>query len=289
VVTKSAPGGGQSPHPFLHPAQLATTTTPRPPVAWNAAWTSGTSGEAPWQCHQYTEEQQHTNFCQNAGILDGWEYKYNGGVHSPCGVCWCCKRLAGSAQKVSTTLPAMVWVISDSQDDLYGHIVPQEIINDPKQFVSLHDRGIIQWKQARHFVKQINRYAHDVMPASTGKDPAFTDVIMAKYEGQSAGAAGASRWWFLGPTIGVALVVSVAGLASLTSRRMRWWRQGAAGRDSDRSPSNGSIFRREASAFEGSPIRARVGAGIAGSSPLMLLRGSPGSQASPAKREMDKL
>merc|ERR1740121_3595971 len=48
------------------------------------------SADRPWMCHRY-EETQTNEWCKNAGLHGGMEYRCFG-EDSPCGDCWCCKR-----------------------------------------------------------------------------------------------------------------------------------------------------------------------------------------------------
>jgi hypothetical protein len=127
----------------------------------------------PWMCHAYTAEQKKVkNWCASAGFEDGYEYEYNGGHDSQCGVCWCCRRKAKvswvpdptkeHAAKVvndrdadATPEDQLVWVVIDPTDMMYGRIVPSAITEDPTLFVSLHGRGVADWEQDGRVVKRL--------------------------------------------------------------------------------------------------------------------------------------
>jgi len=56
----------------------------------NAAWRWESKSDD-WMCHKYAAEESD-DWCASAGTQNGYEFAFNGGVSSPCGDCWCCKR-----------------------------------------------------------------------------------------------------------------------------------------------------------------------------------------------------
>jgi len=67
---------------------------------------------ANWQCHDYLQGQDD-NWCKSIGVQGQYQYGFNGGVHSPCQGCWCCKRAVASpaaiARQESESAPLKVW------------------------------------------------------------------------------------------------------------------------------------------------------------------------------------
>lgn len=51
------------------------------------------------------------------------------------------------------------WVVSDAKDVLFGHIVPDDLVNDPTRFVRQGTRGFVSWKGTSHLVEQRERAA----------------------------------------------------------------------------------------------------------------------------------
>mmetsp|Transcript_129330 Transcript_129330/g.374516 ORF Transcript_129330/g.374516 Transcript_129330/m.374516 type:complete len:630 (-) Transcript_129330:116-2005(-) len=113
--------------------------------------------DSPWQCHWYTGRQQDTLWCAYAGIQGGFEYKYNDGMQSPCGGCGCCKRQAIKIPVAPGALAERVWIVNGAGDDLFGQVVPSEVIHDPSRFVQEDERGVVSWRGAKHFVRQVVR------------------------------------------------------------------------------------------------------------------------------------
>jgi len=53
-----------------------------------------------WGCHDYVGLQD-SSWCKTAGVRSGYEYRFFPGYgHSPCGKCWCCKRLSKAQPQV---------------------------------------------------------------------------------------------------------------------------------------------------------------------------------------------
>jgi len=67
------------------------------------------------------------------------------------------KETAQPPQQVKTAShsePGFEWVVSDPKDILFGHLVPDAIINDSNRFVRQGQRGFVAWKSATHLVER---------------------------------------------------------------------------------------------------------------------------------------
>jgi hypothetical protein len=82
----------------------------------------------------------------------------------PCGPETCIGANAGYAvvnnitigevptQKISISSK---WIVSDQSDALYGQVVPASIVNDSALFIGRGNMGIVEWRDAAHFVKRV--------------------------------------------------------------------------------------------------------------------------------------
>mmetsp|Transcript_73165 Transcript_73165/g.210092 ORF Transcript_73165/g.210092 Transcript_73165/m.210092 type:complete len:656 (+) Transcript_73165:106-2073(+) len=203
--------------------QPATTTLPQAESAERVMqWVPDIY--QPWECHSYANPQQEkTLWCVTAGVQDGYEFQYNGGVGGACGPCWCCKGRAKFELGVATTSPVpmsdaddeLVWVASDPRDTRFGQIVPRDVLDDGSRFVTLKDDGVVEWGDSSHVVKRMQRAQVESF-LKDSQHGAFS-MIMQKYQGKSVLSQVAVRGWWLPTSVGLVLL-SLAAVAVALGR-----------------------------------------------------------------------
>lgn len=233
----------------------------------------------PWQCHVYENpKQEMAKWCVTAGFQDdGFEYSYNGGVGSPCGDCFCCKRRAKKAWAQETTpIPMteeLVWVVVDPKDDRFGRVVPHHVTGDGSRFVRLGKQGVAQWEDKFRYVKMMT---HSEMEDMKNGDLPLNNIIMQKYvAGIGSGntdMVGWQRWLTVSGVPGCLLVILVVlSVAGFGIRRYR--RNSSEPRTPPSTPRGGRrpVPQTPASCSSGmlSPTDASPGVGgITGPSPM---------------------
>jgi len=88
-----------------------------------------------WMCHHY-EDDQGDDWCRNAGVAGGMEFRFYGMDHSPCGVCWCCKRhvdVGGDGGDVDSEEKKIVQPSNDQEDAKDVHASSDEDGDDKEQ------------------------------------------------------------------------------------------------------------------------------------------------------------
>lgn len=154
----------------------------------------------------------------------------------PCGGEACTRETAGNAilsRLAMTSVDAQVeeeaikknsaWVVSDVSDELYGHVVPEQVIENDHKFVSLDGKGIVDWRSSVHMVKRRQQIA-----AASGATEALMLPTVKKF--QSWGTRGSLMHMavFL-HSPGVCLVFGVSLLLALSALVLRRLSKRAAG------------------------------------------------------------
>jgi len=218
---------------------------------------------APWECHHFTTEQfRQPDWCSTVGFFENYNFEYNGGHDRKCGTCWCCKqrgKLVGppttsrTQTSTTTTTPKpkhaeLVWVVSDRNDARLGSIVPKALTDDPINFVSFEDHGVVVWDQqgspvermhgydVKKFIRKCGDTDQNPCEVSLAKEHGYFSAMMKKYTDSVAHdfSGGAARLTSA-QAFAVALTMAVLAAASITTlfvrRRLRHGpgRPGASG------------------------------------------------------------
>jgi len=227
---------------------------------------------AAWQCHHYSREQQETKWCASVGISEGYQYEYNGGVDSPCGPCWCCKRKAKlAAVPVSTTITTttlasqLVWVVDDPKDAMFARIVPEGVISNPLHFVRLQDRGIARWEHQGRPVKLMSRSAISSMlreedvgdcrhnsrhpcDASLKRNGAYFDMVLQKFLQKPLRGLAKTQWPTSQATMIGLMLMSIAVALLLIKIRAGCWLSNRRGPSSLETASHLALSQAQMSA-----------------------------------------
>jgi len=72
-------------------------------------------------------------------------------------------------RSVPKSSKASAWVVSDPEDDLFGIVVPDDLLRDPDHFMRDGDHGFVEWQHATHLVQQRSEAEHsDQIPVGSG-------------------------------------------------------------------------------------------------------------------------
>lgn len=109
----------------------------------------------------------------------------------------------------------LTWVVSGQEDDLFGSVIPQDVINDPKLFLSRGGHAIAKWRAGWHFAQPQQQVAQ------TDKEI----VVVRRYEDAdlpppaSAAEVGSTHWGISAALLVLSLA-SFAALVAFSVRRM---------------------------------------------------------------------
>lgn len=127
-----------------------------------------------------------------------------------CGQQSCSGTNAGKAVISSISLEKYVWAVNDPEDPLFRHVVPDEVVEDSKSFVTMGSMGLANWKSGTHFVQRQTKVASPTLPGledcddevagpcqiSLKKSAGFLQAVVKRYEGLPS--RGAFTAWAVG-------------------------------------------------------------------------------------------
>jgi len=116
-----------------------------------------------------------------------------------------------------------VWVISDRNDALYGHVVPNDVVSDHQHFVRLGNRGYVEWKHATHIAHlskgRVHCSDHGLCKVATED---LEDLVMRRFETLPLRSLSKSRSLSIASIlVAVLMVAAVAGFVLFRARLSR--------------------------------------------------------------------
>jgi len=113
----------------------------------------------------------------------------------PCGQQACSASTAGNAVIEGLTIHDVMWVVADPQDELFGHVVPKEIVENTWLFTQREGVGVAKWHGSMHQVRRQTKPASSSsgsedcdddsaeLPCRTslGKQTGFANAFVKKF------------------------------------------------------------------------------------------------------------
>jgi len=221
------------------------------------------------------------------------------GVDEPlCGQQSCSSHDAGKAVISNIAIEKMVWAVDDPRDPLFQHVIPDEVVKNREQFVTLGSFGVAQWKSATHFVQRQAMPASPPLPGledcddevagpcqTSLKKEGFLHAFVKKYEGlpKNAVAVWATSGAHRASAVAAACLVVLSALAAVRLGRRSAERRGEANMPvpppMQNAPAGGNLAQVPWRTHAGE-TGARPGNGLGGAISTSCSRGLPRSGSS---------